>query len=264
MPDLITFPPGVLGAEPVRLPVLNRGEGWFAIDKPPGLPLAPDAFHPDDAPSIVGAIHATATAGKPQLAALGIGGCSRIHSLDAEIGGAAVLASTEESAALLRNHIGSARWDFSYDLVTEAHDGPEEIVCELPLVRHEELPRMLVSHREGKRCRTTFRLVQRLGRYALWQADTHENRPHQVRVHASECDLRIVGEFLYARVRQVFLSSLKRGYRPGRDEERPLHSGIALHLRSVRSLPGSRPEVIAEAPRPKSISTLIRRLEERG
>lgn len=264
MPDLITFPPGVLGTEPLRLPVLARGAGWFAIAKPAGLLLASDAFHAEEAPSIVAAIHAAALAGKAQLASLGIGGCARIHTLDAEVSGAAVLASTEETAALLRNHIGSGRWEFVHELITEAHDGPDELLCELPLVRHETEPEMVVSHRAGKRCRTQFKLVRRLGRHALWQATTAESRPHQVRVHAAESGLRIVGESLYARVRQVYVSSLKRGYRPGHDDERPLHPGLALHLRVVRALPGSRPNVAAEAPLPKSMTALIRRLDEQG
>jgi len=260
MSDLITFPPGVLGTAPLRLPVVARGEGWFAIAKPPRLLLASDGLHPDDAPSIVGAIHAAATAGKPQLASLGIAGCARIHSLDAEISGAAVLATTEETAALLRNHVGSARWEFIYDLVTEAHDGPDEITCDLPLVRHETEPEIVVSHRTGKRSTTRFRLVRRFARHALWEARTMENRLHQVRVHAAESSLRIVGESHYARVRAVYLSSLKRGYRPGRDDERPLHVGLALHLREIRALPGSRPAVAAVAPQPKTLVALIRRL----
>ncbi|MBE2214543.1 MAG: RNA pseudouridine synthase [Opitutaceae bacterium] len=262
MSELITFPPGVLGTEPLRLPIVARGDGWFAISKPAGLLLAADGFHPEDATSIVGAIHAAAAAGKPQLASLGIQGCARIHSLDPEASGVAVLASTEEMAALLRNHVGSARWEFLYDLVTEAHDGPDEMECDLPLLRHETEPEMIVSHRAGKRCRTSFRVVRRLGRHTLWEARTLENRPHQVRVHAAETGLRIVGEFLYARVREVYLSSLKRGYRPGHDVERPLHAGLALHLRVVRALPGSRPDVAAEAVPPKSLATLIRRLGE--
>lgn len=262
MSDVITFPPGILTPEPLRLPVLAQGEGWFAIGKPAGLLLAADVFHAEDAPSIVGAIHAAALAGKPQLAALGISGCARVHTLDAELSGAALLASTEEVAALLRNHIGSARWEFVHDLVTEAFDGPGEIVCELPLVRHETEPEMIVSHRAGKRCRTTFTLKERLGRYARWEAHTLENRPHQIRVHAAESGLRIVGEMHYARVRRVFLSSLKRGYRAGRDEERPLHRDIALHLRVVRALAGSRPAVSAEMPLPKTFTALIRRLGE--
>ncbi len=264
MADLITFPPGVLDPGPVRLSIVARGESWFALDKPAGLILAPDAFHEDNAPTVVTAIHAAATAGKPQLAALGITGCSRIHALDAELGGVVVLASSEKAAPAMRNEIGTGKWEFTYDLVTEAYEGPDTIECDLPLLRHGRLPRMVVSHHAGKRCTTKFTLVRRLGAYVLWEVRTNENRAHQVRAHAAECGLRIVGEFLYVRVRLVYLSALKRDYRPGRDEERPLHPGLALHLRKVTSGKGAAFTVSAESKRPKTLATLIKRLEEMG
>lgn len=265
MPDLITFPPGVLTEAPVRLDVLARGDAWFAVDKPAGLLLAPDAFHPDDAPSIVSAIHAAATAGKPQLASLGIAGCGRIHALDAEVGGAAVLATSENAAASLRNQLGSGHWEFVFDLVTEASDAAaDEITCELPIGRHMSQPRMIVSHRGGKRCRTTFTRVRRLGTHEVWQARTAENRLHQVRLHAAESGLRIVGEFLYTRVRPVYLSSIKRRYRPGREEERPLHPGLGLHARIIRTRETAEPAIHVESPLPKTLAALIKRLEARG
>jgi 23S rRNA-/tRNA-specific pseudouridylate synthase len=264
MADLITFPPGVLDPGPVRLPILARGDSWFALDKPAGLILTPDAFHAEDAPTVVSAIHAAALAGKPQLVALGITGCSRIHALDAELSGAVVLASAEKSAAAMRNEIGSGKWEFVYDLVTEAYEGPEEISCDLPLLRHGRLPRMVVSHQAGKRCQTRFNLVRRLGAYVLWEVRTVENRAHQVRVHAAESGLRIVGEFLYVRVRQVYLSAIKRGYRPGREDERPLHPGLALHLRKVQSGSEGAFAVSVASKRPKTLSTLIKRLEDLG
>lgn len=264
MGELITFPPGVLDPGPVRLPVVARGEQWFAIDKPAGLVMTPDAFHAEDSPTVVGSIHAAALAGKRQLVDLGITGCSRVHALDAELGGVAVLASSEPAAAIMRNEIGSRQWTFVYDLVTEAFDGPDSITCDLPLIRHGRLPRMVVSHQAGKRCSTQFTLVRRLGGYVLWEARTPENRAHQVRVHAAECGLRIVGESFYVRVRKVFLSAIKRGYRPGREDERPLHPGIALHLRKIDSGAAGTFKIAAESKRPKTLATLIKRLEERG
>lgn len=260
---MITFPPGVLSAEPVRLDVLARGAGWFAIDKPPGLLLAPDAVHPEDAQSIVAAIHQAAAAGKPQLAALDIGGCARIHAMDAEVSGVAVLATDPSAAATLRDALGSGRWRFHYEFVAEAADAPAQLECDLPLVRHGGQPRIIVSHRGGKRCRTAFLRLQALGSHALWSAVTAENRLHQVRVHAAECGLRIPGETVYGRVRPVFLSSLKRGYRRGAEDERPLHAGLALHLHRVSLGQGS--ELIdVESPRPKSLAALVRRLEDRA
>ncbi len=260
---MITFPPGVLAPEPVRLNILARGTGWFAIDKPAGLLLAPDTLHPEDAPSIVGAIHAAATAGKPQLAALGIGGCARIHAMDAEISGVAVLAADPDAAARMRAALGSGRWHFHGELVAETVDGPGEFECDLPLVRHASQPRIIVSHREGKRCRTAFTRLQSLGSHALWRAVTAENRLNQIRVHAAESGLRIAGEALYGRVRAVYLSALKRRYRRGTEDERPLHAGVALHLHRINFEDSAGPVEI-ESPRPKSLAALVRRLAQRA
>lgn len=252
----------MLGPDPLRLEVLARGDAWFAINKPAGVVLAPDAMHAEDAASIVGAIHAAASAGKPQLAALGISGCSRIHHLDAEVSGVAVCATSEYSAARLRNEHGSGGWEFVFEFVAEAAEGPGELECDLPLVRHASQPRMIVSHRQGKQCVTRFRRLQQLGSHAIWEARTAQNRLHQVRVHAAERGLRIVGEFLYARVRPVYLSSLKRNYRSGRDEERPLHASVALHLGEVRIGSDRDARCVVRAPKPKTLATLIKRLEE--
>ena len=260
--EQITFPPGTFGPDPLRLEVLARGEAWFALNKPGGILLAQDALHAEDAVSVVGAIHAAASAGKPQLAALGIAGCSRIHHLDAEVSGVAVLATSEAAAARLRNEQGSGAWEFVFELVAEADDLPDELTCELPLTRHMSQPRMIVSHRQGKQCATRFRRLRQLGKHAVWEARTPQNRLHQVRVHAAERGLRIVGEHLYARVRPVYLSSLKRHYRPGREEERPLHAGVALHLGEVRITAGSAAAPLICAPKPRSLLTLIKRLEE--
>lgn len=260
--DLITFPPGVLGDEPRRIRVLARGEGWFAVDKPAGLALAADALHPEGAPSLAGAIHAAALAGKPQLTALGIGGCSRIHSLDAEASGVAILACGEGEASALRNSLGSGRWEFTYQFLAQGSSGEPSITCDLPIAKHPTLARMIVSHRQGKRCATIFTREKILGGFELWTALTRENRPNQVRLHAAESGLRLLGEYTYGRVPPVLLSSLKRKYRPGRHAEQPLHPGLALHLQEVRfPAPGSA-EAGVRAGRPKTFDALVRRLEE--
>jgi len=264
MSEKITFPPGVLGEDPVRLEVLACGEGWFALDKPAGLLLAPDALHPPETPSIVEAIQAAALAGKPQLTALGIAGCGRVHALDTEISGVAILATSESSAATLRNQLGSGAWEFVYEIVCQGADGPAERRCDRPIVRHADPNRfrMVLSAREGKRCQSHFLRSEAWGGYSLWEVRTADNRPHQVRAHAAECGLRIVGEAVYGRVRNVYLSSLKRGYRPGREQERPLHPGLAAHLRFIRcGQPGSGGFSV-ESRRPKTLSTLLARLQD--
>jgi 23S rRNA pseudouridine955/2504/2580 synthase len=262
-PDMITFPGGVLGIEPVRLPIVARGEGWLAVAKPAGIAVGGDSLEAQS-PDLGAAIVAALTAGKPQLANLGITHLGRVHGLDAAASGVLVLALSPGTEAQMRNAIGSRQWEFVFDVLTQTGNHPEgtTIVSDLPLTRHALEPRVLVSHATGKRCETHFTPVRTLGRWMLWEARTRDNRPHQIRVHAVERGLRIPGETTYGSVPRVFLSDLKPKYRPGRDDERPLHSSICLHLREVGFTAAGKAATRVTAPRPKSFEVLLRRLEE--
>ncbi len=66
---LITFPPGVLGEAPVRLPVVAQGPGFFAVVKPAGLVVVEDPLH-EGVPALAPALREALRAGKRQLAEL--------------------------------------------------------------------------------------------------------------------------------------------------------------------------------------------------
>jgi len=261
--ECITFPAGVLGAEPARLPVLARGEGWMALAKPAGVSVGSEALEPTAA-DLIGALQSALAAGKPQLLRLGITHAGRVHHIDAAATGAVVLALGAEAEARSRNDVGSQRWEFVFDVLAEANvgDEPAPLTCDLPLVRHATEPRMVVSHATGKKCATTFTPVRSLGRWGLWEARTQDNRPHQIRVHARESGLRIPGENTYGRVPRVFLSQLKSKYRAGGDDERPLHPGLALHLREIGFRGAAEAAIRVVAERPKSFEVLLRRLAD--
>jgi 23S rRNA-/tRNA-specific pseudouridylate synthase len=261
--ELITFPAGVLGPDPCRLAVLARGDDFFAVSKPSGVALAPDALEEGE-PSLLDALAAALRAGKPQLERLAIRHCGRVHGLDAPATGAVVIASSPEGEARLRNAAGSRRMEFVYDLVAERIDEPREFCCTLPVARHSAQPRMVVSHRTGRKCETLFTPVRELGGHVLWEARTCENRPHQIRLHAAENGLRIPGEHIYGRVSLVYLSRLKAAYRPGRGEERPLHAPLALHLREIVIKSATARVTLACAEMPRSLATMVDLLAEHG
>ena len=97
---------------------------------------------------------------------------------------------------------------------------------------------MRVDRDNGKQARTKFALLENFSRagYALLRAEPVAERLHQVRVHASHVDLKIVGDEVYGG-KALWLSRLKKDYRlkPGR-EERPLLGRVALHAEEL-SLP---------------------------
>jgi 23S rRNA-/tRNA-specific pseudouridylate synthase len=258
--EMITFPPGVLGDAPARFPLLARTPEFFALNKPAGVAVAEDPFWADT-PNLLDAIRDALKQGKPQLADLGIDYVGAVHTLDVEVTGVVIFAANAAAEARLRNAAGSQQFEFVFELIAEAGSQTEPVTCDLPLARNKHERRMAVSHSAGKKCATAFAPLRRVGRYVVWEARTRENRPHQVRIHASECGLCVPGERRYGRVPLVFLSGIKRHFRPGPQEEKPLHGPLCVHLREVRFPAADRATTSIEAPLPKSWHTLLKRLE---
>jgi len=261
--DLITFPSGVLGVDPVRLPVLGQGDGWLAFSKPADMAFGKDVFSPAS-PDLLPALQEAVAAQKPQLISLGIAHVGRVHPVETAASGVVVFATNPKAETRLRNAVGSRQWEFVYDLLAQqtSSDAPVALTCDLPLVRHATEPRMTVSHATGKKCETVFTPLHSFGRWTRWEARSAENRPHQVRVHAWECGLHVPGDGLYGRVPRVYLSQIKRRYRPGRRDERPLHPSLCLHLREIAFPEAGGQMVRIECARPKTLEVMQRRLEE--
>lgn len=263
--EFISFPPGGLFVEPVRIPVLLRTPDWYVLAKPAGVVVTETPLHPE-APVLKAAIDRSLAAGKAQLSALGITRAEAVTDLDLDATGCVLFANTADVARDLRNALGSNRFEFIYDLVSENRRGAHlgsEVECRLPLIQSERSLRMVVSRTAGRKCATHFVRVKEAFRYSIWEARCAYSRPHQIRAHAAECGLRIPGEMTYTRVRLVCLSALKRGYREGGREERPLHAPLCLHLGKLR-FPGAAGDVLVEAPQPRSLAVLIRRVIELG
>lgn len=264
----VGFPPPLLGERPLRLPVRHAGEGLLVLDKPSGVPAVPDQWYPE-ASTILAALDEQARAGKPELERLGVKAAFGLAFPDRETSGLCAFPVSAEASGFYRNQMGSGQMTFTFTVLAAGEAEPgEERTCDLPLSRNRgREARMVVSHKTGKKAATAFRCRERVGGYSLWEAVTDFPRPHQIRLHAAECALPVVGETLYADVPPVYLSKLKRGYR--RKEgvpERPLYEGLCAHLSGWTFLPftgtdeGTAEAVTVEAPLPAGWQTLLRRL----
>ena len=229
----IGFPPPYLGYEPIRLRVLYNDKNVLAIEKLVGALVDGHPWYEGE-PSIVDGIRRQLVRGKPELAEYNMEEVYGVYGLEPEVTGVALIAKSKEAVTSLRNEFGSESFKFRFLLLAEAAEGDEERECNLPLAKHLEESRMMVSHKTGKKSQTFFKRIERLGRYDLWEAFVHSFRMHQVRLHAHEVGIRVVGENLYANVEPMYLSKVKkRGYVQKWDEERPLTEGICVHLDAV-------------------------------
>lgn len=256
------FPVPLLGMRSRRLPVLWDDGELLALDKPSGIQVWADNWYPRT-PVLVEAIRHQAELGKPEFARAGIGpeGLWAVQDPDPEVSALTLWTRGKELAEKLRNELGSGRFEFRFRMLSKRDLGEtEEWECDLPLARHREKERMVVSHKTGKQARTRFRRIGKPGGFTEWEAVTPFPRRHQIPVHAMESGVSVVGDFLYAGERPVFLSQLKRHYRSRRDrEERPLMEGPAYFLESIR-LPDGREIHGMEPPGWKALTRQLARL----
>ena len=259
----ISFPERYLGERPVKFPLLVDDPGYFAINKSVGLSCFQHDWN-QGKPDISMALRRELLNEKPQLQKLGIEGLFRAYKLDAELSGVLLYAKTPAWEELLKNAAGSSQLTYRFHLLASS-DGQEQYFdCDLPVAFHTIGKRMVVSHRTGKKCLTRFRFLRSYGAYGLWEAETRDLRPHQIRVHAAELGLKIVGENLYARGDRIYLSQIKRDYRPGGHEESPIYDGLCLHLILVAFEIPEKELLPIQAPLPKGFHTLLKALDRHG
>jgi DNA-binding response OmpR family regulator len=175
-----------------------------------------------------------------------------------------VMLRIKKAEDFLRNAIGSRKMTFVYDLLVEPDIKEKEVVCDLPIARHDTEPRALISRATGRKTQTMFRHKKSYGRYHMWEASSDVCRPHQIRLHAAESGLRVVGEGQYAISKSIYLSSLKRNYRRGGKEEKPLYSRICIHLRELSFEDSDGSSVCVKAELPKGFAVVLKKLEQFG
>ena len=248
----LSFPPRALLEQSARLGVLYFKDGLLALDKPAGVAVEPHPFW-KDAPDLRTALRVGAD--KPSFAHYGLAAPSGICHLDAAVSGVALFGTTPASVAAWRNVYGSRQLSFTYVFLAEDSGVADAFSCDLPLASHDEHPRALITHTRGRKTLTQFTRGARVGHWSWWRAETDFPRPHQIRLHAAECGLRILGETLYGQTPVPRLSAFKTRFKK-RDEEKPLYTHVCAHLETVRLPDGT---AIA-APVPKKLALLAEKL----
>ena len=257
--EAIGFPPGLLREDPVRLPLLGRGPGWIAVEKPAGVAAKPHPWN-TTATDIESALNRQLEAGKQELVRLGADSFGSVYTLDPEIGGPLVLALDRETGESLRNDFGSDRFRFTFELVARNDGGEAARECDAPLLRHRTVARMVPSTAKGKKCRTVFtRLGTGAQDWSLWRAEAVMIRPHQIRAHSRCAGLPVAGDREYGGEALPTLRELRRGVR-GAGVERRVFDGPALRLVAV-SVPQAGGAVRVGAPPPGAWRSLLRKLK---
>lgn len=250
----ITVSSALTGKGVQKLKVLYCDRGVLALEKPAGMLIDAYPWY-EDTDSIVASLKREGLKKQPELATCQLSSIYSVYSLEPEITGVAVLTTDKETSAFLRNELGSGKFIFKFVLLAKSELQVSSIECDLPLAKHYTENRVIVSNKTGKKCKTVFNLMATSGPYQLWEAQTDYVRMHQIRVHAMERGIHIIGEELYTEADSPRSVAYKAT--AGKKLEKKLVcNGLCVHLHSVAWEQGGT-QVVVSSPLPQRMEDIL-------
>ena len=226
-----------------EIPVLFEDEHLLALDKPAGLPTAPEAAARVEAviaeverPNLMKLLHAGIADGKPWARERNLTYLNNEHQLDGDTSGVLLLTKNKPAHVALADLFGCDQPQRKYVALVRGNLIEASFEVNARISPHPLRPGLMrVDKDNGKAAKTKITLLENFtcAGYALVKCEPVTDRPHQIRVHLSQVDLPIVADELYGG-KKLWLSRLKKDFRlkPGR-EERPLLSRTALHAEEL-------------------------------
>jgi len=228
------------------LDVLFEDEHLIVLNKPAGLTVHPAPGNKDGT-LVNGLLHHC-----PDLP--GIGGEMRpgiVHRLDKDTTGCIVVAKSQQALVRLQIQIQKRIASRQYLAVVHGQPAADHGTIIGAIGRHpvDRKKYAVVSDDSGRHACTHWRVVERLGDYALLRFKLDTGRTHQIRVHCAHMNHPIVGDPIYSRCRNLPLAL------PGQ----ALH---AVQLGLDHPISGER--IVCEAPLPAEFDKLLQLLRRRA
>jgi 23S rRNA pseudouridine1911/1915/1917 synthase len=222
----------------LEIPVLVRGAGWLAVDKPAGIPVHPVNRVREN--TLIRMLRRQEGCEELRL----------VHRLDRETSGVLLVAEDSGTASKLSQGFAGGDTDKEYLALVRGVVGPDEGTIELPIGDHGEsavYTRREVGH--GQPAWTGWTVERRYAERTLLRVRIKTGRRHQIRVHLEAIGHPVLGDLLYGRSDADYLRLVHEGRDVRRDENGPRRQ--LLHCARVvfRNPDGAgRVEVLAPTP----------------
>lgn len=187
-----------------------------------------------------------------------------VHRLDRETSGVILFALTAAAHRELSQMFERRDVDKTYLALVRGELTQDDGAIEAAIRENPSRPGSVQTHPSGKPSLTTFSVVERFRGFTLVKARPRTGRLHQIRIHFSSIGHPLAVDAMYGGHTGLYLSSIKRGYRPkpGQDEK-PLIGRVTLHAASISFKHPSTGAIInIESPLPKDFRSVLQHLRK--
>jgi len=235
-----------------RIPLLYHDESLIACNKPSGLPVIPERWHPEW-PCLRGI--ATERLNIPILV---------VHRLDAGTSGLILFAKNEAAHRELCRQFAQHQVEKTYLALVKGEVSEDHFTIERAIAANPQRPGVMKIARDGKPSATMVRVLERFRGVTLVAAQPQTGRQHQIRVHLQAVGHPLLVDPIYGQNDAFFLSAIKNEFHLKKGEtEQPLIQRLTLHASSVRFHHPERQEAMTlTAPEAKDFNTVAKNLRK--
>lgn len=225
----------------LTIPILARGAGWLAVDKPAGIPVHPVNTVREN--SLIRMLRRQEGVESLRLA----------HRLDRETTGVLLVAEDSATASRLSTAFERGTVHKEYIAIVKGGIADDEGVIELPI--GEDPKRKIFVRREirddGEPASTSWRVERRFEDRTLLRLFPKTGRRHQLRVHLEAIGHPILGDILYGRPDADYLALVTTGLDARTEDGSPPRQ--LLHCARIVCGPG----VDVQAPLPADFEAYL-------